>query len=63
MVNGYRCLHMSIRTKYNGNVDEKPEATVWLDAAQFEEGTVPTEYVRDIYTPDDPAWMQAETPN
>lgn len=63
VMNGLKTLHITVRTDYSGTADEKPEATVWLDAAQFEEGTEPTEYTRDIYAPDDPAWMQAETPN
>jgi len=63
VVNARRCLHMGIRTMWAGKADELPGATVWLDAAQFEQGTEPTEYVRDVYAPGDRAWMRAETPN
>jgi len=33
---------------------------LWVNAAQFEEGTEPTEYTLDVYNLDNTAWMSLE---
>lgn len=56
-------LHATILTigamKYAGSEKELP--VLWLDAAQFEKGTTPTEYVPDAYNLSDPGWASLES--
>lgn len=44
--------------RYDGPAEDMP--VLWIDAAQFEKGTEPTEYVPDAYNLADPSWMSLE---
>jgi len=45
-----------IRIESLGSPTKDKEATLWIDAVQFEEGKEPTPYVDDGYLPEYPVW-------
>ena len=44
--------------RYDGPAADLP--VLWVDAAQFEEGTEPTEYAPDVYNLENTKWMALE---